>query len=110
MNLWRESREREIFEHLIHSQQSSEDDHHIVPLLDSFEDQREPSRVFCVMPLLRQFNLPQFETVPELVDLFKQLHEVRVVLRPFEHVFIIRIQGLVYMHSVGVAHRYDFRF
>ncbi len=53
-------------------------DHHIVPVLDTFEDDREPDQIFFVMPMLRQFDSPEFEAVSEIVDLFKQVLEVRV--------------------------------
>lgn len=76
MNVPREAREREIIVHILNSQKSSGKDHHVVPFIDSFQDEREPYLAFYVMPLLRDYNLPEFETVSEVLDLFKQLLEV----------------------------------
>lgn len=76
MNISRTSHEREILDHVIDAQRSSGKDHHIAPILEIFEDEREPDLVFFVMPLLRQFDLPPFEAVSEIIDLFKQLLEV----------------------------------
>lgn len=107
MKLPRTSHERDVFQHLADAQRSSGKDHHIVPLLDSFEDEREPELAFFVMRLLRRFDEPPFEHVSDLVDLFKQLLEV-----PTPHITSLvhklinsHFQGLVFMHSKNVAHR-----
>lgn len=80
MSLPRTSHERDVFQHLADAQRSSGKDHHIVSMLDSFEDEREPELAFFVMPLLHYFDEPPFETVSELVDLFGQLLEVCISL------------------------------
>jgi len=88
MNLPRDGHEHKIFKHLTDAQRSSGKYYHIVPMLDSFWDGREPALEFFVMPLLREYYIPPFEAVSEVLDLFKQL-----------------LEGLTFMHSVGVAHR-----
>lgn len=76
MKLYRGSLEGDIFQRLFDAQRSTGKDHHIVPLLDSFEDDREPDLVFMVMPLLQRYNKPPFEAVSEVIDFFRQLLEV----------------------------------
>jgi len=88
MNIPRTSQEGEVFKHLSDSKRAGDKDRHVVAMLDNFEDEREPDLEFFVMPLLRQFDRPPFSAVSEVVDMFQQL-----------------LEGLVYMHSVGVAHR-----
>lgn len=75
MKMWRISHQREVLQHLMDVQRTSGKHHHIVPLLDSFEDDRETGIVFFVMPLLQRFDCPGFEMVSEVVQLFKQLLE-----------------------------------
>lgn len=87
MNLPRKSRERTILRHLVDAQQSTGEDRHIAPILDSFEDGREPKLEFFVMPLLREYYLPPFDAVPEVVDFFKQLLEVRHVQNPILRIY-----------------------
>jgi len=88
MVLRRESIEGHIFRHLVDPERQGGVDRHIVPLLDSFEDDREPNIEFLVMPLLKTCDDPPFETVLEVIDLFKQM-----------------LECLAYMHDSGVAHR-----
>lgn len=80
MNLPRQSREREILRHLEGAQLATGKDEHIAPLLDSFEDDREPHLEFFVMPLMRRYYLLPFEAVSEVLDLFRQLLEVCTAL------------------------------
>ncbi|OCB91920.1 hypothetical protein A7U60_g788 [Sanghuangporus baumii] len=61
---------------------------HCVPILDVIRDESAPNLEFLVMPLLRPFNKPPFFSVDEMLDFMKQV-----------------LEGLVFMHSVGVAHR-----
>ena len=77
MRLKRDSREREILLHVAEAQRSTGEDHHIAPLLDSFEDDREPTLGFFVMPFLRYYYDPPLEFVPEVIELYIQLLEVR---------------------------------
>ena len=79
---------------------------HCVPLLDSFDAFDDPQRTILVMPLLKRFNDPPFETVWEVVECIGQLFEVRVArLPPFQALSQIE-QGLQFMHDHNVAHRF----
>ncbi len=79
MKLRRRSYEGEIYRHLVDPQRLGGDDRHIVPLLDTFQDEREPDLEFFVIPFLAKFDIPPFDTVYEVVDLFKQMLEVCVL-------------------------------
>lgn len=80
MNISRTSHERKILDHVLDAQRASGKDHHIAPILETFEDEREPGLVFYVMTFMRRFDLPSFDAVSEIVELFKQLLEVRVIV------------------------------
>ncbi|KIK97189.1 hypothetical protein PAXRUDRAFT_825165 [Paxillus rubicundulus Ve08.2h10] len=60
---------------------------HCVPIIDHFEDDEEEDIHYIVMPLLRPFNHPEFETVAEALDCMKQA-----------------LQGLKFMHDNRVSH------
>lgn len=51
---------------------------HCVPVLDNFEDEMEADTEFIVMPMLRPFESPPFDTVSEALDFVKQLLDVSV--------------------------------
>jgi serine/threonine protein kinase len=61
---------------------------HSVPILDTFEDPLDKSISYLVMPFLRLTDSPPFEVVEEVLDFADQI-----------------LEGLVFMHSHGVAHR-----
>ena len=77
MNISRESDERRILDYVTEAQRTSGNDHHIAPILETFEDDREPELRFYIMPLLRVFDHPPFDAVSEIVELFRQLLDVR---------------------------------
>lgn len=76
MKLRRDSIEGHIFRHLDDPERQCGVDRHIIPLLDSFEDGREPTLEFLVMPFYTSCDDPPFETVLEVIELFKQMLEV----------------------------------
>ncbi|KLO13853.1 hypothetical protein SCHPADRAFT_852018 [Schizopora paradoxa] len=88
MNISRDSDEREILDYVMEAQRSSGDDNHIAPILETFEDDREPELKFYVMPLLRKFDKPPFVAVSEILELFRQL-----------------LEALIFLHSIHVTHR-----
>jgi len=61
---------------------------HCVPIYEVLNVPDDDDKVILVMPLLRQWNSPEFETIGEAVDFFGQL-----------------FQGLQFMHKHHVAHR-----
>ncbi|KAJ7092074.1 kinase-like domain-containing protein [Mycena belliarum] len=61
---------------------------HCVPILEVLEVPDDDDCIMIVMPLLRKFALPRFDTFGEAIDFFKQIFE-----------------GLKFMHDHNVAHR-----
>jgi len=47
-----------------------------IPLLDVLEPPDEPTMIILVMPLLREYTSPPFDTVGEIMDCCRQLFEV----------------------------------
>lgn len=79
---------------------------HCVRLYDVLEVPKEDDMVILVLPLLRRYDSPPFETVEEAIDFFSQVFEVC----PSFHVgnvgsTINLLQGLQFMHQHHVAHR-----
>lgn len=60
---------------------------HSVPILDTFQDDDDPSVSYIVMPFLKHYNHLPFEHKNEVVDLVNQLLEVRLrqTLKRFEY-------------------------
>ena len=78
---------------------------HCVPLLDIVEIPQNGQKLM-VMPLLRPFNDPHFQTFGEFVAFFTQICEVRS-LHTHRHESILTLdQGLQFMHEQNIAHRY----
>lgn len=65
-----------------------ESHNHCVPLLDILELPDEPEQKLIVMPFLRPFNNPRFQTYGEFVSFFSQICD-----------------GLLFMHERNIAHR-----
>ncbi|VDB85842.1 unnamed protein product [Peniophora sp. CBMAI 1063] len=61
---------------------------HAVPILDQFQDDVDPSISYIVMPFLRPLHRPPPERVRDCIDMVTQY-----------------LEGLVFQHEVGVAHR-----
>ncbi|KAH9003433.1 kinase-like domain-containing protein [Lactarius hatsudake] len=61
---------------------------HSVPILDTFADDADDSISYIVMPFLRLVDEPPFYAIDEILDFADQI-----------------LEGLVFMHSKGVAHR-----
>lgn len=49
---------------------------HCVPIYEVLRVPGDDEKIIIVMPLLRQWNSPNFETIGEAVDFFRQLFEV----------------------------------
>jgi hypothetical protein len=81
-----------------------------VPLLDLVDlSQTNPDgRKLMVMPFLRPFKNPRFETYGEFVAFFMQISEVRstVIEQNSETISDRFCQGLRFMHEKKVAHRW----
>ncbi|KAJ6590333.1 hypothetical protein B0H10DRAFT_2092561, partial [Mycena sp. CBHHK59/15] len=61
---------------------------HCVPICSVLSDPNEPGWAIIVMPLLRRYDKPRFDTIGEAVGFFTQIFE-----------------GLQFMHKNNVAHR-----
>ena len=55
-----------------------ESHNHCVPLLDVLELPDEPEQKLMVMPFLRPFDRPRFQTYGEFVSFFSQICDVRL--------------------------------
>ena len=49
---------------------------HCVPIIDTFEDDQDPSISYIVMPFLKTMDEPSFERVEEVVEFVDQILEV----------------------------------
>ena len=47
---------------------------HCVRILDTFEDETDPSTSYIVIPFLRRYDDPVFESVEDVVDFGEQAH------------------------------------
>ena len=79
---------------------------HCVSVWDFFDAPDDLSRTIIVMPLLRKFDDPPFETVGEVVECVRQLFEVGCCLEAKVLQGLMIAQGLQFMHDHGVAHRF----
>jgi len=66
----------------------SDPHNHCVPIYEVLQVPDDDDKILLVMPLLRSYNSPRFDTFGETVDFFKQIFE-----------------GLQFMHKHHVAHR-----
>ncbi|EMD33666.1 hypothetical protein CERSUDRAFT_56679 [Gelatoporia subvermispora B] len=67
---------------------ASDPRNHCVPIIDVMQDPDEEDLQIIVMPLLRLWNDPPFNTIGEVVEFFRQIFE-----------------GMAFMHEHHVAHR-----
>ncbi|KIK75717.1 hypothetical protein PAXRUDRAFT_113073, partial [Paxillus rubicundulus Ve08.2h10] len=79
--------EKQIALYLSSEQLRKDPANHCVPIIDTFQDDEEQNVHYIVMPLLRRFDHPAFETVAEVLDFMKQV-----------------LQGLEFMHHNRVSH------
>ncbi|KAH8115228.1 kinase-like domain-containing protein [Phellopilus nigrolimitatus] len=82
------SREARIAMMFSTSESFSDPMNHCVPIIDHLIDNSDNEQEYIVMPLLRSFDSPEFYSVTELLDFARQT-----------------LEGLVYIHRRGVAHR-----
>ena len=102
--------EEDIARYLSSDPLSKDSRNHCVPLLDvlhlPLKDGDEDLPVL-VMPFLRPFDSPIFDTFGEAIECIRQLFEVKShTLRQTPHAHLP--QGLQFLHENRVAHRYVF--
>jgi hypothetical protein len=71
---------------------------HCVSILDVLEVPSQPNSSIIVMPLLRKYNDPRFESVGEVVDFFEQVFEVRSCLW-YLYLYLTRPQIGIRFHA-----------
>ena len=104
--------EEDIVRHLSSDPLSKDTRNHCVPLLDVLhpphKDGERDIRIL-VMPFLRPFDSPIFDTFGEAIECIRQLFEVRFSFSLSENTLHTHLpQGLQFMHENRVAHRYVF--
>ncbi|RPD53219.1 hypothetical protein L227DRAFT_658388 [Lentinus tigrinus ALCF2SS1-6] len=80
--------EVEIGRYLTSPPLSNDPRNHCCPILAVLQDPRDPDIQLVVLPFLRRYNNPKFNTVGEAIEFFRQAFE-----------------GLHFMHENHVAHR-----
>ncbi|KAF8637040.1 hypothetical protein AX16_010895 [Volvariella volvacea WC 439] len=80
--------ERELTEKWSQDGLTNDPRNHCVPLFDVLQSPINPDIIFLVLPMLRPFNQPHFDTYGEAIDFFQQVFE-----------------GLHFIHEHGVVHR-----
>ena len=68
--------EEDISKYLCSEPLASDPRNHCVPVLDTLYPPTDDDLVIIVLPLLRRFDSPRFDTFGEAIDCFKQLLEV----------------------------------
>jgi hypothetical protein len=77
---------------------------HCVPVVEVLLPPGTPEKAILVMPFLRSFDDPPFETLNDVVDFLRQVFEVCSYC--IRHDSDSReVQGLAFMHEMNVAHR-----
>jgi hypothetical protein len=77
---------------------------HCVPIYDVLALNGDEDITLVVMPLLRVYTNPNFDTIGEGVECFRQLFEVTWICG-YEAYTLNIFQGLQFMHQHRVAHR-----
>ncbi|EAU82364.1 other/AgaK1 protein kinase [Coprinopsis cinerea okayama7 len=67
---------------------SSQPENHCVPLIEILHPPGDPDHDIVVLPVLRQYDNPEFETIGEAIDFIQQL-----------------LEGFTFLHEHRVAHR-----
>jgi hypothetical protein len=86
---------------------ASDPTNHCIPIYEVLRNPDDQEHVLLVMPFLRKFDNPRFDTFGEAVECFRQIFEVLDALP----VGLFRSdltfsQGLQFMHKNHAAHRY----
>jgi serine/threonine protein kinase len=87
---------------------ASERHNHSVPIYEVLQVPDDQDKIILVMPLLRAFYDPPFDTIGEVVDFFRQVFEAGLIHIAFLCPFDECLQGLQFIHRHHVAHRFVF--
>lgn len=72
----RDSQEVAIAKLFTSPELSSDPFNHCVPILDHFQDTKDHTLDYIVMPFLRKFDDPEFYSINEVTDFIRQVLEV----------------------------------
>src|SRR5580658_3805805 len=79
---------------------------HCVPIYEVLQVPDEEDTILLVMPLLRLYDDPRFDTFGEVLEFFRQIFEVQCLVSCVIFSSLTSYQGLQFMHKHHVAHRY----
>lgn len=68
--------EQQIAEFVSSAEQLQDPDNHCIPVYETLKIPGDERNVIIVMPLLREWHSPRFDTVGECLDLFQQIFKV----------------------------------
>lgn len=74
------NQEVEISLHLSSPELSEDPHNHCVPVHEMLEIPDDDGFAILVLPLLRSFKSPRFDTIGECIDFFQQIFKVRVLI------------------------------
>ncbi|KAL0952420.1 hypothetical protein HGRIS_006693 [Hohenbuehelia grisea] len=96
--------EAEIAQFFSSGELRSKPQNHCVQIHDVLSVPGEDNEVVLVMPELRAFDDPEFDTIGEILEFFRQLFEVSFMVSFFTSI-LLYTQGVRFMHQHHVAHR-----
>lgn len=73
------NREQDVSEFVSSEEQLQDPTNHCVPILEILPVPGDNGKAIIVMPLLRKWRSPRFDTIGEAVDMFRQAFEVRTL-------------------------------
>ena len=86
---------------------SSEPRNHCIPVYDVLQDPDDDKYQLMVLPLLRSYASPRFDTIGEAIECFRQTIQVRKTHQSASLTSILTTpQGLCFLHENRIAHRY----
>lgn len=98
--------EVEISQYLASEPHGSLEKNHCLKMLDVLATPEDPDHVLIVMPYLLDWEKPKFDTIGEAVEFFRQMFEVLQNAHCQSSHANMPLQGLEYMHSLDIAHKY----
>ena len=85
---------------------TSEARNHCIPIYDVLQDPDDDKYQLMVLPLLRRYASPRFDTIGEAVECFRQIIQVREADQSASLMPSLTMpQGLCFLHESKIAHR-----
>ncbi|OJT09372.1 hypothetical protein TRAPUB_14154 [Trametes pubescens] len=101
-----DSQELQILAYLNSEELRQDPRNHCITLLEVLRDPSDPDIAFMVMPFMKYIDSPPMERVEDVLDCLDQILEVSTVLAVLTRRSLTSsLQGLVFIHDQGVAHR-----